>query len=662
MPNANIPNRSLHAGYEIIARNLSGINFADVTASTPASIALLQATGYVIDRVFNDPFTGLQAVGLLPTDTTRPPLLVFNGTNDDPDEAENRNTQGAGFGQFSSQNRTAISAWLTDIATNPDSKNPLGLLPDVTGHSLGGSLVQWTAATFPTLISEAVSFEAFGLNTGIGNTFTQNGGVTAQVTHYVNSGDIVPLQGQEFIPGTVIVATYTTPAIDPQNFVQKHLEYIAPGSTSTTAGLNITYRETTVTELNNPNFSFRDRDWNDFILALRQSDPTLAQSLTNRQTAEPLRTQFSYFELAGRINALTPNLAAGYTAATRSGLRPNPGNNILEVTSPTANQTIGFTSVSRTGNLANEIGLFRVDDDLGTVNGIAPGATGYLEAALNRSQVVFSSLTGNFFDANSQRQISFNPGDRFQLYSVQNSTTDQARQNLSSGQTLPTILFANPTANTGGNAFAQVNPNGSTLSVAWNDGTNATGNYENLVLSVQQLATPAPVGSGLQGGVAGEVLDLRSLTGPVQVSTTIRSAAAYNNDVGLYRVDDETGLIGTLRPTDAGYAQAALNRAVLTLNKTQTTAQSTVAGGSLYASFLVANGTVQDFLSRNASNASGTNVPNAYFNYVGANPDRVDHIRLLGDNKFGFEDLFGGGDLDYNDVVIQFNVAQSTIT
>ena len=42
-----------------------------------------------------------------------------------------------------------------------------------------------------------------------------------------------------------------------------------------------------------------------------------------------------------------------------------------------------------------------------------------------------------------------------------------------------------------------------------------------------------------------------------------------------------------------------------------------------------------------------------YFNYVGANPDKVDHVRLLGNNTFGFEDLFGGGDRDYNDIIVQ---------
>jgi hypothetical protein len=63
-----------------------------------------------------------------------------------------------------------------------------------------------------------------------------------------------------------------------------------------------------------------------------------------------------------------------------------------------------------------------------------------------------------------------------------------------------------------------------------------------------------------------------------------------------------------------------------------------------------------DFLAQNSTNQA-TGAIQAYFAYLGANPDRVDHIRLLGDNTFGFEDLFGGGDLDYNDVVVQVNFA-----
>jgi hypothetical protein len=51
------------------------------------------------------------------------------------------------------------------------------------------------------------------------------------------------------------------------------------------------------------------------------------------------------------------------------------------------------------------------------------------------------------------------------------------------------------------------------------------------------------------------------------------------------------------------------------------------------------------------------NDPVVYFPYLGANSDKTDHIRLLGDNVFGFEDLPNGGDKDYNDVIVKVNLA-----
>lgn len=33
--------------------------------------------------------------------------------------------------------------------------------------------------------------------------------------------------------------------------------------------------------------------------------------------------------------------------------------------------------------------------------------------------------------------------------------------------------------------------------------------------------------------------------------------------------------------------------------------------------------------------------------------DRADHVRLLADNTFGFEDMRGGGDQDFDDIVIR---------
>jgi Domain of unknown function (DUF4114) len=48
---------------------------------------------------------------------------------------------------------------------------------------------------------------------------------------------------------------------------------------------------------------------------------------------------------------------------------------------------------------------------------------------------------------------------------------------------------------------------------------------------------------------------------------------------------------------------------------------------------------------------------NVYTAYRLGNADRADHIRLLGDNTFGFEDLAGGGDRDFNDLIIKATFA-----
>jgi Domain of unknown function (DUF4114) len=78
-------------------------------------------------------------------------------------------------------------------------------------------------------------------------------------------------------------------------------------------------------------------------------------------------------------------------------------------------------------------------------------------------------------------------------------------------------------------------------------------------------------------------------------------------------------------------------------------------GGKIYAPVVIANGTFEDYLKTNPQNQASGDI-HAYFNFIGANTDNVDRFRLLGDNKFGVEDFYGGGDKDYNDIVFQMNV------
>jgi hypothetical protein len=138
----------------------------------------------------------------------------------------------------------------------------------------------------------------------------------------------------------------------------------------------------------------------------------------------------------------------------------------------------------------------------------------------------------------------------------------------------------------------------------------------------------------------------------------VNREASYNNFIGFYRVTDANGGIDTngdgtadILPGQDGYVQAALNGRVsdISLNTNNGgTAElnTTLQGGAIYVPFLVADG------------GFDANNPNIYFAFLGANSDGVDHVRMLGDNIFGFEDLRGGGDKDFNDMIVKVNLTQ----
>jgi uncharacterized protein YkwD len=187
----------------------------------------------------------------------------------------------------------------------------------------------------------------------------------------------------------------------------------------------------------------------------------------------------------------------------------------------------------------------------------------------------------------------------------------------------------------------------------------------NLVLAVTLL------GSNLQDGKSGNNLFdfTRDFTQAVTPSllfgnvnanfTEVSAQASYRNYGGLYRVDDASGKIGNLNPGDAGYMTAALQRSK-ELNRGVEFDQNGISaqnfdGGYIYAPFVVADGTVDQVLN----SLDPKTTPRVYFNYVAANADGFDHIKSLGANKFGFEDTFGGGDKDYNDLIFK---VEATVT
>ncbi len=163
-----------------------------------------------------------------------------------------------------------------------------------------------------------------------------------------------------------------------------------------------------------------------------------------------------------------------------------------------------------------------------------------------------------------------------------------------------------------------------------------------------------PVDPGEPGDT---LLDLRDITGLVETSFTVNREAGFDNFVGFYAVADENGGIDVdgdgvvdFTPGQGGYTEAALNARVeavglTTANNQQSVFGSGVEGESLYAPFIIADGDLSSFdLSR------------VYFAFTAANADGVEHIRFDG-TALRFEDLVGGGDNDFNDMVVEIQFA-----
>ncbi|MCX5959761.1 MAG: hypothetical protein NT053_08015 [Cyanobacteria bacterium] len=158
-----------------------------------------------------------------------------------------------------------------------------------------------------------------------------------------------------------------------------------------------------------------------------------------------------------------------------------------------------------------------------------------------------------------------------------------------------------------------------------------------------------------QAQVQAPVLDLSALTAAQSLQGTVALGreAEFDSVVGFYRALDAQGTIVAadgvtrLRPGDLGYGEVALRAGNLVNqlgnlsvadDKITSRNFADVIGGSFLAPYALVNG-------------------NTFFAYSAASSDGISHFRSLGNNLFGLEDVFGGGDADYDDMVISFNFA-----
>ncbi|WP_323374604.1 DUF4114 domain-containing protein [Nostoc commune] len=307
----------------------------------------------------------------------------------------------------------------------------------------------------------------------------------------------------------------------------------------------------------------------------------------------------------------------------------------------------------------NEFGVYAVDDATGEIDGIAPNEAGYTRKALERGQVILSAIANapNGFSNNSLNSLLEFPSDtNLRFYLVKNSTTENVLSNV----TPITDVLLSDSSN---QKITSLNDNA--FSLAWKDASgNSSNDFQNLVVRIQPTNEPLPLGTSLQSQPQGELIDLRDAKQQVRANFVVNREASFNNFVGFYKVADENGGIdtngdgnGDILIGQAGYAQAAIRQRVagidlLVNNQGTASYTGTFEPGSIFAPFIIINGRPDAILDSNPNND-----PAVYFPFLGANADKVDHIRLLGNNTFGFEDLAGGGDKDFNDVIVKVNLS-----
>jgi autotransporter-associated beta strand protein len=328
-------------------------------------------------------------------------------------------------------------------------------------------------------------------------------------------------------------------------------------------------------------------------------------------------------------------------------------NNVVQLAGTAGTAIASFSLVANQTKQVSEVGFFKIDAT-NTVRGIAANAAGFARTALENGQVIFSSLADNLLStADIARQLQLNAGDRLGFYLVQNGTVDNALQKNDFSNVVFSLDQANPASRKALEVTTEAN---GSYRLKWEQGSATIA--DDLILNLQLQSAPLNnqnLVASIQGDRESELLDLSSFTGQdVQVNFTIKREAAFNNTVGFYKIEDAQGTVTSItgakiRPGEAGYQAAVVQNRIagvdLAVANGQTASINAILqGGAIYAPFLIANA--------NASNLNG-NFGNVYTLYALGNSDATDHVRLLGDNTFGFEDLVGGGDKDFNDVVVK---------
>jgi hypothetical protein len=329
---------------------------------------------------------------------------------------------------------------------------------------------------------------------------------------------------------------------------------------------------------------------------------------------------------------------------------PSLRQNYVVPENPGTQQPITFRWTARQAFFNNEVGFYGIDAADGTVNGVAPGSADYARTVLNDAtrQVMFRSGE----TAGASRDVTLTGAQMLGFYLIQNSTAEDflARNPGNRATGGPLAFFSFTTANPDGERHLDVVADVLTgrAEYRWEDQTGGGDrDFNDVVFFAGPSAAVAQLPSEalrVPGGLDRTVTATARLLPATKSVTPTRpnpapTSAAISGELGLFRVDDTEGRIGTLRPGDAGYAAAAMSSTTrqVVFSATQSpgaTQPLNLNGSQLVGFYFIPNGTAASFLASNSTN-SAAGSPVAFFSFDAANPDGIEHFRSFGPERNG---------------------------
>lgn len=309
----------------------------------------------------------------------------------------------------------------------------------------------------------------------------------------------------------------------------------------------------------------------------------------------------------------------------------------LEQVSVTFKRTAGSTPYK------NELGYYIVSDNAGRVEGLLPSDPGYAAAVNRTSKSLFSTSS----KAGASSKLTVAGGTKLGFYLVQNSNSTNWKANNPDNALAfkPVMFFSFEGANPDGADHVRSATVGGETRYRWEDRTNlADRDFNDMMYSItaERPKTFVP----------GEIGQLTPTT-----FTLTSTDSSFRNELGLFLVDDAKGTIGGIAPGQPGYTEAALKAETSQVLFVQGAKRGIVKtvnlpAGKYFGLYLVQNRTTAKFLEINPENKKGKG--HVFFSILAANPDKFNHIRWFSSTSFGFEDLTGGGDKDFNDLIAKF--------